>query len=60
MSRDELDQACRSESESALVLHADAADYLAGDIPPDQFLNTALEYGKARLERERLQAELFP
>ena len=58
--RDRLDKACRDEAQLAMILHADATDYAAGDMLPDQFLNTAYRYGKARLERERLQAELFP
>lgn len=63
MTRDELDKAYRDESEWGIALHEDARSYVLGrpdeDVTPAQFLNTAFEYGKARMERERLQDELW-
>lgn len=58
--RDDLERACWLESSEAQSLHDDARLYLAGDITPEEFLNAAYYYGKARMERERLQAEAWP
>lgn len=60
--RDELDRACRDESEWAIALHDDARAWVLGDeqeLTAAQFLNTAYGYALARLDRERLQDELW-
>ncbi|GLB63802.1 hypothetical protein NCCP2495_16810 [Dietzia sp. NCCP-2495] len=57
--RDELDWACRDETELALELHDHARPYLAGDVGPEKFLDAAHRYGLARLHRERLQDALW-
>ena len=57
--RKEVDWACRDETEAALELHDHARPYLAGDVGHEKFLDAAFKYGKARLERECIQDELF-
>lgn len=62
MNRDELDKACRDETKWAVALHEDARAYVCGDeqeLTTEQFLNTAFGYAKARMERERLQDQLW-
>lgn len=63
MNRDDLDKACRDETKLAIALHEDARAYVLGspdeDVTPAQFLGTAYAYAKARMERERIQDELW-
>lgn len=55
----ELNKAYRDESVAAMHLHDDMREYVEGDLKAWEFLDAAFKYGKARLERECLQGELF-
>lgn len=57
--RQDVDWACRDETEAALELHDYARAYIAGNLDPETFLDGAHRYGLARLHRECLQDELW-
>ncbi|GAA1713905.1 hypothetical protein [Dietzia cercidiphylli] len=57
--REDIDRVCRRESSAAMLVHDQAHAYVAGDILAEELLTAASIYAERRLERERLQDQLW-